>query len=147
VFVRVAFARLLEHAGRHAEAQSHYMRILEERPHATEPRVRLAILAARDGKAEPAREMDAWLASLAGDALLRAAPPDLHFYWGTPAAWLALTRARLAAAHGDRDAALDLLQQAVAAGLRHTHWMLHDDADFTALRREPRLRALLAPRD
>lgn len=141
-------ARLLEQAGRDDEAGAQYRALIAERPEGAEFQVRHAVVAARQGNPGPAREVAEWLAGLDDETLDRVAPSalQLRYLWGPREAWLALMRARVAAQLGDEAGAVELLQDAVARGLRHTYLHLHTHPDFDGLRDHAGFEALLRPR-
>lgn len=98
-------------------------------------------LAARLGETEQART--------AADRLREL---DRRFLWGDVYYW----RAAIAAALGERDQAVDLLAEALSAGLTwyafgpvfgFPKWDFHIDPDFESLRGYPRFEALTGPQD
>jgi tetratricopeptide (TPR) repeat protein len=143
---RGQLAHLLYLAGRAEDAMDLYRRLVAEQPQVAEYRVRLAMLAARQGERRAAEETLDWLDSLAGEALVRAVPRGQNAYWGSPEGWRALSQARLLAQLGDRDQAVEMLRTALARGLARGYLHLHDDPDFDPLRGRADFESLLRPR-
>lgn len=140
-------AYLLYLAGRTGEAADLYRTLAAEHPEAATPRVRLALLAARQGDRRPAAEVSSWLGTLHGDGLARALSSRQLGYWGSYEGWRTLLQARLAVQLGEHERAVELLREAVHQGLQHTYMHLHDDPDFDVLRKHAGFKSLLRSRD
>jgi DNA-binding SARP family transcriptional activator/TolB-like protein len=126
---RSGLANALYEAGRWAEARALLEELAAEQPSSVSLRGLLGVVAARQGETAMVNDAAAWLTGTGAQ------------HGPTGLVW----RARIAASGGNADAALALLQQAVAAGMTG-RGSLHTDLAFEALAAEPRFQALLRPR-
>ena len=127
--LRETLARTYYDAKRWQEARTLFQELVTEQP---DRGLRLGFsgaVAARLGDRAEAERVSAGLASL----------PNQRNASNT--VW----RAKIAAALGDQERALALLQQALTEGMRYDLW-LHTDLDFEQLRRHPRFRELVEPK-
>jgi DNA-binding SARP family transcriptional activator/tetratricopeptide (TPR) repeat protein/TolB-like protein len=128
--VRASLAIVLYEVGRWNQAGEIFQELAAEDPTAITPRAYLGVIAARKGERTEAERFDAWLRDL-----------DQRYLWGTAT----LHRARISAALGDEDRAVDLLRSAFGEGLQHgtSH---HLNVEFEALRDHPGFIELMRPR-
>ena len=113
--------------GRWNEARTYYLRILASDSSNEAAHAAMGAIAARRGDRDDAAAMDRWL----------AAHPSVRRGRSTYA------RARIAAILGDRERAMDLLQQAFNEGLNH-RMFIHVDPDMEPLHDLPAYRQLFA---
>jgi len=123
-------ARAFYYAQRWSDADTLFAALSAETTDNLDYRGYRAIALAHLGRREEALEADRWLAQL-----------DRPFLLGEHTRW----RAAIAAALGDREGAVHLLQQAIREGLTHGTWQ-HRDPEWEALRDYRPYQELMRPK-
>jgi DNA-binding SARP family transcriptional activator len=128
---RYGLAQILYEAERWQEARTLIQELVEEFPGSVIYLGYLGVLNARLGNTQQALRID---------EELRTLNPPYSFGW--PSYW----RARIAAVRGERDRAVDLLNDAIAKGHFYTGRLYHTDKDLESLRGHAALEQLLQPK-
>ncbi len=131
---RYGYALSLYQSERWDEAEALFRELSAEFPTSVTYRGYLGVIAARHGDVEAANEIDEQLAAVDRPYLL-----GLNTYW----------RARIAAVLGDRESAVRLLREAIAAGspyFRGSQFWLHSVIDFESLSDYPPYQELVRPK-
>jgi tetratricopeptide (TPR) repeat protein len=123
-------ARAFYYAERWSDADTLFAALIAESPDNVDYRGPRGVALAHLGRREEALETERWLAQL-----------DRPFLLGDNTRW----RAAIAAALGDRDGAVRLLQQAIAEGVTHGTWQ-HRDPEWETLREYRPYQELMRPR-
>jgi len=128
----------LKAAGRYADACSIFETLLAGEPESRGWTAQVGVCAAHRGDHTTALEMDARLGELGDDIGPTGVP------YGSRGS-TEIGRAGIAAQLGDRDRAINLIQQAVSDGFRHYDW-LHVNPDFEPLWDHPDFQEILKPK-
>lgn len=127
---RAQLAQALYESGEWSDAGAIFLGLAAEYPAVVAYQGRLGVIAARQGNQAEAERIAAALRSLREPYL-----------WGRHTLW----QARIAAALGEREQAVELLRAAFSQGIEH-HPTLHSDVDFESLHDYPPYRGLMRPR-
>jgi tetratricopeptide (TPR) repeat protein len=126
----IRLVQLLLYGGRWAEAEEALEALAADNPDNLEIKGSLGVLAAWQEDRDKASEADRWLAAL-----------DRPYLYGWHTEW----RTRIAAALGQQDEAVRLLQEAFNQGVPFNPWV-HRDPTFAALHDYPPFQELLRPK-